>query len=104
MFISSKVSKTEVITSAPHKTSPRELNVTTREDQHIQNPKGPGSLYFAKNTLIGPVQPDGKKRSSQEKAKNTLNIWLERPVFHDGKVASSSLVTPAISNIKGLES
>jgi hypothetical protein len=33
----------------------------------------------------------------------TLNSWLERPVYHDGKTASPRLVTPAISNIKDLE-
>ena len=32
-----------------------------------------------------------------------LNSWLERPVYHDGKTAGSSLVNPAISNIKDLE-
>jgi len=76
-------------------------------------PRRPWKLVYSEEH---PDRSSAAKRESEIKAHkrrafiekinseilNPLCFWLERPAYHEGKIASSSLVIPA-SSFKGLE-
>ena len=70
-------------------------NGITRADQNTQKIEDHGNWFSEKSIPIDPLPLKENLRLKEEKVVSLSIPWLECPVSHDGKVASSSLVVPA---------
>ena len=67
----------------------RGFNGITRADQNTQKLEDHGNWFSERSIPIDPLPLKENPRLKEEKVVSLSIPWLERPVSHDGKVASS---------------